>query len=108
PRRRDSLEFLGDVPREVGASGEILAQQPVGVLVRPALPRASWITEIDLQTGVEPQLHVLGHLDPLIPGQRPPKLFGKSPDRLSDRITNGAGPGPRDRRAGLHSRAVVT
>jgi transposase len=28
--------------------------------------------------------------------------------RVSDRITNGAGPGTRDRRAGLHSRGVVT
>src|SRR6476660_7718711 len=102
-RRRDSVEFLGAVASEAGASGEVLAQQPVGVLVGPALPRASWITEIDLQTGIEPQLDVLGHLDPLVPGQRPPKLFGKRPDRLSDRITNGAGAGTRDRRAGLHS-----
>src|SRR5947209_1577136 len=28
----------------------------VGVLVRAALPRASWITEVDSQTGIEPQL----------------------------------------------------
>ena len=51
---------------------------------------------------------MLGHLDPLVPGQGPPKLFGKSPDRLSDRIANGAGPGTRDRRAAVHSWAVVT
>ena len=36
-RRRDSCELLGAVAGEVGASGEILAQQPVGVLVRAAL-----------------------------------------------------------------------
>ena len=47
-------------------SGEILAQQPVGVLVGGALPWAAGITEIDLQTAVEPELDVLGHLDPLV------------------------------------------
>src|SRR5947209_3258645 len=62
-RRRDSCELLGAVAGEVGASGEILAQQPVGVLVGGTLPWASWITEVDLQTAVEPELDVLGHLD---------------------------------------------
>src|SRR6187200_421421 len=81
-RRRDGRELLGTVAGEVGASGEILAQQPVGVLVGGALPGAAWITEIDLQTAVEPKLDVLGHLDPLVPGQRPPKLFREGRDRL--------------------------
>src|SRR5690242_16617953 len=44
-RCRDGCELLGAVAGEVGASGEILAQQPVGVLVGAALPRAAWITE---------------------------------------------------------------
>src|SRR5437764_126910 len=85
-RRGDSCELLGAVAGEVGASGEILAQQPVGVLVGGALPGASWIAEVDLQTAVEPQLDVLGHLDSLVPGQGPPQLFGKGPDRVSDRV----------------------
>jgi hypothetical protein len=36
--------------REVGASQEVLAQQPVGVLVVLAPPRAAWVAEVDLQT----------------------------------------------------------
>src|SRR5205085_5226980 len=44
-RRRDSCELVGAVAGEVGASGEILAQQPVGVLVGAAVPRDSWIAE---------------------------------------------------------------
>src|SRR6266700_716350 len=32
-RRSDGCELLGAVAGEIGASGEILAQQPVGVLV---------------------------------------------------------------------------
>ncbi len=107
-RRRDSSELLGAMTGEVGASREVLARQPIGVLVRGALPRAARIAEVDLQTAVEPELHVLGHLNALVPGQRPPKLFGKGPDRFSDRVPNGAGAGTRDRRAGLRSWAVVT
>src|SRR3954447_7396936 len=100
-RRRDSCQLLGAVAGEVGASGEVLAQQPVGVLVRAALPRAAWITEVDLQTAVGPQLNVLGHLDALVPGQGPPQLLGKRSDRFGDRVTNGPGPGTCDRRAVL-------
>jgi hypothetical protein len=65
-RRRDRREVLGAVAGEVGASGEILVQQPVGVLVGGALPGAAWIAEVDLKAGVEPELDVLGHLDPLV------------------------------------------
>src|SRR5204862_709768 len=50
-RRGDSRELVGAVAGEVGASWEVLAQQPVGVLVRAALPRTSWIAEVDLKTG---------------------------------------------------------
>src|SRR6202522_3982508 len=91
--RSSSLWRARSVPR-----GEILAQQPVGVLVGGALPGAAWITEIDLKAGVESELDVLGHLDPLVPGQRPPQLVGKGPDRVSDRVANRTGPGTRDRR----------
>ena len=100
-RRRDGCELLGAVAGEVGASREVLAQQPVGVLVGGALPRAAWITEVDLKAAVELELDVLGHLDALVPGQGPSQLFGKGSDRVRDRITNGAGPGTRDRRSGL-------
>ena len=35
---RDRVELLLGVDAQVGALGEVLAQQPVGVLVGPALP----------------------------------------------------------------------
>ena len=44
---------------EVGALRKVLAQQPVGVLVRAALPGAVGIAEVDLKTGVDPQAGVL-------------------------------------------------
>ena len=77
---------------QVGASGEVLAQQPVGVLVGPALPRALRIAEVDRQAGLDPQLGVLGHLGALVPGQRPAQLLGQRRDRCGDRVTH------RDRR----------
>ena len=63
-RRRDACWLLGTVTGEVGAFGEVLAQQPVGVLVGAALSRASRITEIDLKAAVDPELDVFGRLDP--------------------------------------------
>jgi hypothetical protein len=54
---------------EIGALGEVLAQQAVGVLVAAALPGAAWVAEVDLDTGVDGELDVLGHLPAVIPGQ---------------------------------------
>src|SRR5215210_7295937 len=73
---RHGREVLGAVPAEVGALWKVLAQQPVGVLVRAALPGAVGIAEVDLETSVDPQPRVLDHLCPLIPGQRLPQLLG--------------------------------
>src|SRR4051812_17196838 len=71
---RHGREVLGAVPAEVGALWKVLAQQPVGVLVRAALPGAVRVAEVDLKTGVDPQAGMLAH--PLIPGQRSSQLFG--------------------------------
>jgi hypothetical protein len=38
---------------EIGAFGEVLAEQTVGVLVGAALPRAVRVGEIDGQSGVD-------------------------------------------------------
>ena len=70
-RGGDRGEVIGAVAGQVGALGEVLAQQPVGVLVGAALPRAVWIAEVDRQAGLDPQLRVVCHLGALIPGQRP-------------------------------------
>ena len=44
---------------EVGALGEVLAQQPVGVLVRAALPGAVRVGEVDRDAGLDLELGVL-------------------------------------------------
>src|SRR3954470_20007081 len=41
-------EVLRAVPAQVGALREVLPQEPVGVLVRPALPRGVRVAEVDL------------------------------------------------------------
>src|SRR5215210_1197490 len=56
------------VQAQVGALREVRAQKPVGGLVRAALPWAVGVAEVDLQTSVDPQPRMLGHLCPLIPG----------------------------------------
>jgi len=50
------------VRAQVGALREVLAQQPVGVLVRAALPRAVRVAEVDRHARVDPQPGMLGHL----------------------------------------------
>src|SRR4051812_2741755 len=73
---RHGRKVLGAVPAEVGALWKVLAQQPVGVLVRAALPRTVGIAEVDRHASLDPELGVLGHFRSLIPGQRLPQLFG--------------------------------
>jgi hypothetical protein len=38
---------------QVGTLGQVLAQQPIGVLVGAPLPRAARVTELDLDAGVD-------------------------------------------------------
>ena len=51
---RNRSELLGAVPAQVSALGEVLAEQAVGVLIGPALPRAMRVTEVDRQAYAEP------------------------------------------------------
>src|SRR5215469_6962207 len=44
---RDSGQIVGGVHRQVGAFGQVLAQQAVGVLVRSALPGRVGVAEVD-------------------------------------------------------------
>ena len=57
--RRHGRKVAGTVRAQVGALREVLPQQPVGVLVRAALPRAMRVAEVDLHAGVDPQLRML-------------------------------------------------
>src|SRR3954469_18021992 len=60
--RSYGCKVLGAVRAEVGALWKVLPQQPVGVLVRAALPRAVGIAEVDRHASLDPELGVLGHL----------------------------------------------
>ena len=71
----NSCEILGVMSAQVCAFGKVLTQQTVGVLIRPSLPRAMRIAEVDRQIGVDPELGVLSHLRALVPGQRSSQLF---------------------------------
>ena len=76
---------------QVCAFGKVLAQQAVGVLIRPSLPRAMRIAEEDRQAGVYSQLSMLSHLSTLVPGQRSAQLLRQIRDRGGDRVSNGLG-----------------
>jgi len=92
---------------EVGALREVLPQQPVGGLVRAALPWTGGIAEGDLYACVDLQARVLGHLSALIPGQRSPQLLGQGGDRARDRLTHRVGAMAGERGAVLHARFLA-
>ena len=65
---------------EISALGEVLAEQTVGALIAATLPWALTVTEVDLETGINPQLRVLGHLGTWVPGQRATQLSRQAAD----------------------------
>src|SRR5215208_3290332 len=89
---RHGRKVLGAVHAEISALREVLAQQPIGVLVRATLPGAVGIAEVDLDARVDLQARVLGHLGALIPGQRPSQLLRQGDDRAGDGVANRLGP----------------
>lgn len=64
---------LGDLG-EVGTLGEILAQHAAGVLDGSRCPGTLGIAEVDLQSGVDADRLMGGHLGALVPGQSTPQL----------------------------------
>ena len=68
---------------EVGAVGEVLAEETVGVLVGSTLPWTLRVAEVDGGVGVCAELGVLGHFGALVPGQRAAELLGQCDDRRS-------------------------
>src|SRR6476469_6534830 len=74
-RRSHGREGVRAVHTQVSALREVLPQQPIGILVGAALPRAVRIAEVDLHTSIDQQLRVLAHFRPLIPGQRSSQLL---------------------------------
>jgi hypothetical protein len=57
-----SVEVVLGELGHVGSFGEVLAEQSVGVFVGSSLPGALRVTEVELDSGVDRELGVLGHL----------------------------------------------
>ena len=53
---------------EVGAFGEVLAEETVGVVVGSTLPGTLGVAEVDVEVGLCAELSMLGHFDSLVPG----------------------------------------
>src|SRR6266511_3220121 len=77
------IELIGDLVQvklivrgKVGSFRKVLAEQAVGVLVATALPRRVRVAEEHRNVGGYGELGVRGHLDALVPGQRPSQRFG--------------------------------
>src|SRR5438105_15549730 len=83
-RGGNSLDLFGGPAREVGAFGEVLAQQAVGVLVRPALPGAVRVGEVDRDAGLDPEHGVGGQFLSSVPGQRSAQLLWKRAHRCRE------------------------
>ena len=60
--------FVGAIDAQICALREVLPQQSVGIFVGAALPGASWIAKIDLDSRVNLETTVLSHFGSLIPG----------------------------------------
>ena len=103
----DGGQVVGAVAREVGALGEVLPEQPVGVLVGAALPGALRVAEVHLQAEVDLQPGVLGQLGALVPGQRAAQVLGQRAELGGDRVADGLGARPGDGRPVLDARAVA-
>ncbi len=54
----DGIEIRLGVRREVGAGREVLPQEPIGILIRPALPRTLGIAKVDRHLGPWSPLYV--------------------------------------------------
>ena len=89
--RGDSVQVVPGVSAEVGAFGEVLTEETVGVLVGPTLPWCLGVAEVDIQIGIYAELSVLGHLGSLAPGQRTAQLLRQGGDRRRDGVAYGLG-----------------
>ena len=55
--------------RQVHSLGEVLPEQDVGIFVGTTLPGTLWITEVNLDFGVQGEAFVICHLFAAIPGE---------------------------------------
>ncbi len=82
----DGVQLALRVARQVRALGQVLAQQPIRILVGAALPGAIRIGKEDLDREPLRQALVLGHLFPSIIGQRFTQQRGHVPEFLGEAL----------------------
>ena len=61
--------------RQVGAFWKVLSQQAIGILVRPALPRALRVAKIDIDVGRHRKAPMIRQFLAPVPGQRLIQFF---------------------------------
>jgi hypothetical protein len=83
----DSSKVIGTVQAEICPLREVLAKQPIRVLVGSTLSRALPIAEEDLQASVDTQLRMLPHLGTLVPCERTTQLLGPRVTHSSPAMT---------------------
>ena len=90
---RSGIEAMGDgvhlalgVARQVGALGQVLAQQPIGVLVGAAVPRAVRIGKEDPDREPLGQPLMFRHLCASIIGQRVAQRGGHVPELVREPV----------------------
>src|SRR5665647_2532453 len=84
-------QAVGVVYTQVGALGEVLPQQPVGVLVARPLPRTCLLTEEHRHPQPVADLAVEGHLLALVPGQGTPQPRRQLAERGHQGVGDGLG-----------------
>lgn len=93
------------VARQVGALGQVLAQQPISVLMSPTLPGAVHIGKEDLDRESLGQACVFGHLVTPIVGQRFPQRGRHRPELSGEPLSGTPRIGPVE--PGQMTRCVV-
>lgn len=66
----DGVKLFVTVVRRIGAFGQVLANQAIGVLVAATLPWAVRIAKVHGHAGADGQLFVQRHLFALVVGER--------------------------------------
>ena len=84
----DDIQLALRVARQVGALGQILAQQPIGVLVGTTLPRTVRIGKEHPDRELLYQARLLGHLFAPILGQGFAQQRGHVPELLCEALSN--------------------
>ena len=84
---RDGIQRTLGIARQVRTLGQVLAQQPICILVGAPLPGAIWIGKEDPDRQPLRQAFMLGHLFPSIVRQGLAQQRGHMPEFLGEALT---------------------